>query len=101
MSRRQRTGNSIFRYKGHKELIRCAEYLDGMISEATTHELLNNVRYRNGKRLNQSARHLSARLQRHKSFKGRKDPNDIHGATIWSLANRDIFDEKPPTGKGD
>jgi hypothetical protein len=100
MSRRQLNGKSIFRYKGYKELVLCAEYLRDVMSVATTHELLNNVRYKNGKRLNQSTRHLSARLQRHRSFVGTRDAQNPHHPTVWRLANHDIFDEAP-TRKGD
>lgn len=96
MTRRQRTGKSIFRYKGFRELVRCAEYLQE-VGAATSHELLNNVRYKNGKRLNQSARILSARLQRHRSFKGTRDTRNNSNPTIWTLQNDDIFDEAPPT----
>jgi len=102
MSNAKRNTRAIkgFTVRGWWMLRAAALYLQD-VGEATSSEILANARSpprrkgHEGSRIDLSTRALSGRLQRHSSFKSRKDGKNKSNPVLWRVVDDNIFLENP------
>ncbi len=94
MTRRKYRAIKGFTVKGWWQLASAARYLQD-VGEATSREIVEHARAKNGSRLGLTVMEMSSRMAKHNSFKSRKVDRNKATPVRWSLANDNIFLENP------